>query len=259
MPTTILLHGVPIRRVECRDGESLSRALLIGLEEVLEKYRLELLDDTHTRTLMELHVGSAEDLINAVIPKLIPVTALTTLFRDLVRENVSIKNFPLILQAIAEFFAKIDYTAHQANQRSPRSEWSRKALLAEIRIALKRSISASVSDAQGNVFAWVLEPATDHFFARAAMSDSPLLPEICERFEDELSKRIERSSEVLLCTRFARPLVSQLLEESESQIRVLAAEELTEDISLRVRGEIGIICDEFPEPRNAVSEATATA
>ncbi len=230
----ILFQGVPT--AECPEAGKIFSAL----GEALRRHRAELLDDTQTRMLMELHQPTCEDLINAVVPKLITVTNLTTLLRRLVREDVSVKNFPAVLQAISEHFAK--------NEKSGVA--ALRGLLAEIRIALRRTISAAAARADWELRALVLDSSLDRLIARAAASDSPVRSEIAEALEVEAENAAGVESGeplVILATRYAREELANLLAHLDCPLRVLAVEELCDEVRLRVTGTFGLPAAEAPE------------
>jgi len=272
MPETqaaILFQGVPYF-VVCPqpDAEPLafSREILRKLESGIERFRSEIIDDTQTRMLMELHESSCEDLINSVVPKLINVTALTTLLRQLVREQVSVKSFSTILQAIAEFFAKQERSNSSGNTKgNPSGSLLQRELLTEVRIALSRSITAQVTDGSWKLSAWILEAGLDHLFSRASASGSPVKSEICEALETEIESKLAEepgAKFVLITTRFARFELVSVLSGLGDQLKIVAADELANDVELRVVGELSLPIkseganeDEYRSPKLAASGA----
>lgn len=229
---------------------SFSEEILQKLEIGIERFRSELVDDTQTRMLMELHEASCEDLINSVVPKLINVTTLTTLLRQLVREQVSIKSFSTILQAIAEFFAKQERAASSGSNSGKGATAGgtliQRELLSEVRAALSRSITSQVTGGTWKLSAWVLEAGLDHLFSRAAASNSPVKTEICEILEEELEAKLHaggKSPLVIIATRFARYELVSTLAAFGDRIKVIAAEELANDVELSILGEIQILAE----------------
>jgi flagellar biosynthesis component FlhA len=237
----IYFREVFIRAVRMNDGagdsagQSFSDRILWHLQEILAEYRPELIDDTQTRTLMETHQGVCEDLINSVVPKLLSVTALTRLLRQLVREQVSIRGFADILQAVAEYQARKNDAAQQ-NTKTGDAE-----LLADIRVALKRTISRRFADADWRIQAWVLNGELDHLLSKAARTGSDVQPELADLLVRTVqSLDSSHPCPTLLTTGLARKILADTLREQLVEARVLAVDELSDEVRLEVLGEIGL-------------------
>ncbi|MFN8389851.1 MAG: flagellar biosynthesis protein FlhA [Bdellovibrionota bacterium] len=223
------------------DAPQLADGITQALREVLSDYRAELIDDTQTRVLLETHQGVCEDLINSVIPKLLPVTRLTGLLKSLVHEHVSVRPLATILQAAAEFLGREPRRAaggHGIHVPSEEAE-----LLAEVRVALARSISKSITDDSWQLEAWVLEPALDRLLAKSSFTKAEIPPELSASLEQTLVE-LERPSyggpTVVLSTKLARPVLAAIVQEHAETIRIVAADELSDEVVLSVQGELSL-------------------
>lgn len=226
----ILFKGVKVETLlvdgpQTKDG--LGEFLLRSLRRVLERYKAELIDDTQTRIILEAHQGQCEDLINQVVPKLITVTALTKLLRALVEEGVSVCNLAVILQAVSE------YDCRELSPGAAGSS-STEELLQYVRIALRRSISHSVTTVDWKLKAWVLAPELDRLCGGATVLN-PDLVDVLEREVSELP--LAEQKPVLLSTRLSRRAVWKILKQ---RAVVLAVDELSEEVQLEVLGEINL-------------------
>lgn len=262
----------------------------------VEKRLAELVDDTHTRILFEVHQPVAEDLINSVVPSCLSVTALTTLLRQLINEQVSIRELRSILQGIAEFHLSYDEgavvggaSAASVTARGVKGgrgevvphERRGAEMLSAVRITLARAISHGLVESQGFIeiqgiierygakvnaagsktdraydlvsgsgswplSAWIVEPRVDALIAKVQLSSAPLDPQIGEALisrVSEIGKSIEGPL-VLLASKYARPVVSQLLHDCGVSLRVVAYEELVPEVQLTVLGAVGIVSEE---------------
>lgn len=220
--------------------ETLSSRLLAALEELFNEQLSELIDDTHTRILFEVHSSEAEDLINSTVPELISVTQLTRVLKQLTAENVSIRDLRSILQAVAEAAAKDGKSAPPFNE-----------LLAEVRQALSRSISSSICGEGWELEAWMLDQAADRHLTDAAVSGSAD-PELV----DELVASLEKNRVgVLITGREARLICSELCRVHCPGLCVVAVNELSAEVRLKLRGTIGR--EEEKEERSETYQAQA--
>ena len=98
----VLLHGQESLCLEMKEDEQCSAQVVASLKHFLEENIAQLVNDTQTRMLQEVYQPVAEDLWNSLIPNSISVTELTSVFRQLILEGLSIREYPKILQAVAE-------------------------------------------------------------------------------------------------------------------------------------------------------------
>lgn len=204
--------------------ETLSSRLVAALAEICERHAAELIDDTHSRILLEVHTPVAEDLINNTIPEILSVTELTRALRQLVTEGVSIREMRTILQAVAECSSKAGAAGIEHYD-----------LLAELRQALSRAISLSLCDADWNLEAWVLDAAPDQHFASAARDCSGIDPAVL----DEVNSALEQSNtKVLVTSRDARLICAELCRVSRPELTVVAINELSSEVKLHILGRI---------------------
>ena len=129
----VFMRGVTLCRAELPQQETqVSEWVAQLLGSTVAAHRGWLVDDTQIRVLLDLYHQAHEDSINAVVPKLLSVTALATLVRELVEEGLSVRPLASILQAIAECPAEV---------RSCQA-----SLVENVRPALARTISSSLSE-----------------------------------------------------------------------------------------------------------------
>ena len=68
---------------------------------IRERYS-ELIDDAHTKRLLDHFEELSPDLVNALIPKMMSLTQVTTVLKQLASEGLPITHISVILQAISE-------------------------------------------------------------------------------------------------------------------------------------------------------------
>ena len=254
----VLIKGVPVFfSGEVATTTVLSDEVLATLTAVLTDYREDLIDDTHTRILLDLNQMMCEDLINFLVPKQISVTELTALMRQLVREHVSIKSVSTILQSVAEHHvagarqSAIKNTI-RAGQDSNVKE-SAVDLLADVRRGLSRQICAAAADGT-IIFSAVLNPRIDHLLTKCALLHTDPAVGLIETLLTEIRQLSEaHRSLTIICTRYSRKLLADLLVDESLEIPILSGEELCREFTLSVVSEIGV--DLYPSiSMNGVEE-----
>jgi type III secretory pathway component EscV len=212
----ILMRGVEAV-TKCLEGEPDVQSVIRDLEILVENRTSEFVDDILTRRTLDQFDQQAPELVSAVIPDIISVTQLTEILKSLLGEGITIRNFDMILQAVAEAESKA------ANPR---------VLLEEVRIALKRIISARFCTG-GVVRAHTLEPVLDLAFERVEREGVAMDMDYLDLIAGNLKGRTEEG-EVLMVSRGARRLIRDCLELRGMKIPVLAHEELVPEVKYEV-------------------------
>ncbi len=252
----VFFNGVKLDSLSIvADNTSFTEKVVKMFEKLLYQHLAELIDDTETRMLLEVHQSVAEDLINAVVPQMMSVTALTTLLRQLVLEGVSIKELRLILQAVAEYGlsneegtlkASLPTVSHggiltelKQLQESARPDPTRlRELLVEVREKLARTISRTVCDEQWRLRAWVVDPSLDHLLSRIAFAGAPLEPGFIQGILRSVKRVATSERVVLITTKYARTLLAEIVRTDLKNVSVLALNEIAPEVRLTVVGTI---------------------
>lgn len=212
---SVFIRGVRVRALPAAQGEVSLSTIFQQVGKLCVSRSVELIDDAMSRRVLDHVERECPELVSSLVPGIISVTQLTELFRALVAEGLSIRSADLILQSVAEAVPKL------TNDRS---------LLEEVRVALKRVISATVSDRLGVVRGYTLTPAEDLLLTNLALSDTRQLMEV----QDALAARLSHVSDkrqVLVVGKRARKVVRDGLIARGVEIPVLCFEELSEDVS----------------------------
>ena len=262
----ILFNGVVLKTLSPGEAEGeVSDSVASSLDAVIDGHLTELVDDTQTRVLLEVHQAVAEDLINSVVPSLITVTALSARLRQLVAEGISIRHLNTILQAIAEyhlrleqgevFGAEVGLTGANSEALSGRGFSERinaVALLANVRIALGRSISRRFADDNWRIKAWMLSGSIDGLLSKltfAGLAVDPALSEaLLSALRNASSVFVENYGQelplVVICSKYSRSLLANILLGKGLEVGVLAVEELAQEAQAEVLGELSCAADD---------------
>jgi len=236
---SLLLRGIPVETLEIKEADDFSMRLNRFLQDFVARHCEELIDDISTRRLLDYFDADFPELISSVIPNIASVTKLSSLLRKLAEEGVSFRNFDIVLQAIAEGATKAG---------------SDRALLEDIRVALRRVICAKYLDTEKKIHAYTLDPLIDMSFARAEGERAPI--DFCNvsLIVNSLGASKENENRLIVVSKKARLLVRECLMMQGFKVNVLAYEELAPGVELEV---IGIIKHEDIKKREGILEALA--
>jgi len=238
MTFQIFMRGIKVKEGVVTGGQDEAAACVRAeLEEVVSRRAVEFVDDIHTRRVLDFFDHISPELVSTVIPGVISLTQLTEILKNLISEGVSIRNFDLILQAVAEHGSK------------PHGE---RGLYEEVRVALKRVISERyVQD--GIIKAFILGTAFDLAIFRGEREGQFVDPDYYREIEEWLQGR-DLNGCVLLCSKGARRLLYEGLAVRNINIPVLAHEELASEVKVQI---LGTITSEKPGVSEQVVEALA--
>lgn len=229
------VQGVRNREVEMQSEELrelLGDTVIKVLQEEVERHLPSLLDDTHTRKLLELHQAQAEDLVNAVVPELMSVTQLTRLLRALVTESVRITELPVILQAISEEYYRVQMLSGPQGLSVSLNEDS---LEGAVRIALCRSISADLQDKDSCVRLHILDEAFEQSLHDSLEQLGLLSPELIEEMQRRLSKI---TLSCLMVAPVLRKPLARVLRPEYPDVRIVAPGEIASELKVEILGRV---------------------
>ena len=227
----IMMRGVLACETTQRfDGETGFEWVASQLDALVCMRKPEFVDDLLTRRALDILDVEAPELVSNVVPGVVSVTQLSEILRDLVAEGVSIRNFDLILQSVAEKAPKVS---------TPR------VLLEEVRIALRRVVTSLYVDSDGKIKGITVDPILDLSLVGTEREAKPLDPELLEQLMVGIQGFMAgKDSEsmpakcVLLVSRAARRLLWDLLRTRRLDVPVLAFEEIADDIDFEMVGHV---------------------
>jgi type III secretion protein V len=213
----ILVRGMEVL-VSCRNiGEAdLWHRIEQDLRQVVEQFRVELIDDAITRRALDYVEKQAPDLVSSVVPNTLTLTQCTSLLRSLLREQVTIRHLDVVLQTVAECGART----------------SERGLLVEVRVALRLVISRQVAVNQV-VRAIVLDPLLDLVLAKAEESESLADGQLVERITQGV-EALGSDGVVVVASKRARAYVRDVLRAKGIQRAVIAHEEIAPGFKVEV-------------------------
>jgi flagellar biosynthesis protein FlhA len=202
------------------------------LNHLMQMHASALLGRMETQALIE-HVNKATPkLIDDVVPKLIPVGTFMRVLQGLLEEGVHIRDMRTIVESLADHAAKTTEAPD---------------LVAQVRVALGRSIMQMAFGPGSEVEMLVLEPDLERMLAQAAGGPGDQLgiePGLAENLLRELAaaaQRLEDSGQApaLLVPDKLRPGMARMARRAMPRLRVIAHAEIPENHTIRVAAVVG--------------------
>ncbi len=202
--------------------------LMTHLSETLSRHASELLTREDVQTLLERLRKSQPSLVGEVVPEIISVGLLQRVLQNLLKEGVSIRDLPLILEAMGEHGGR-------TKSASLLTEFARKSLA--------RAITAQQMSPDGNLYVITLEPGLEHILINAVNQTGDTIqlaigPEVAGSLRQQVSEVwqavMEKGTErvALLCDARVRPGLKELLSRSIHQLPVVAYDEFAPGVNI---------------------------
>jgi flagellar biosynthesis protein FlhA len=203
----------PARSQGCTVVDPLS-VLSAHLAETIRRNAHELFTRQDTKRLLDRVAEENPKVVEDLVPKLLPLATVQRVLQNLLRERVSIRDAVSILESLTEAASLT---------RNP-------ILMTEfVRQSMRRAIVKPYLDAAGHLAAFLLDPALEEVFERAAehgetTSQFHLPPAELRSFTDKVGRVAgeARAPVVLLAGAMSRHFVRQILEGHLPQVMVVA-------------------------------------
>jgi len=205
--------------------------IIKAFTQAVKENAVELVDDSMTRRLLDALDADAPELVAAVVPGVISVTQLTMILKNLLRDDITLRHFDIILQAIAE--------------NGPKASTER-ALLEEIRVGLRRIISAKYAPS-GTLSVFTLDPVFDVLLTKAEKEGREIEPRHLLAILHSVRSFDLSEDSVVLISKCARRLFSEVLGAKGIRLRCLAFDEITESTRIEKVGEIALPSNQAEE------------
>src|SRR5450432_1352181 len=209
-----------------------SSVVATHLSHLLQSHAHELLGHEEVQQLLNRLSKSAPKLIEDLVPKLLPMSAVVKVLQYLLLERVSIRNLRTICETLAEF--------------APRTQ-DAVALVAAVRIALGRTIVQNIGGLRQELPVITLDPALEQVLQDSMVggdSSPGFEPGLADRIQTALADSTRRQDAagepaVLLVAPKIRPWIARLMRHSTPSLSVLAYNEIPENRRIRVIAAVG--------------------
>lgn len=206
----------------------LSTVIATHLTEIIRRNAYELLGRQELQTLLDALKQTAPKVVEDLIPAILPVGTVLKVLKNLLKEQVSIRDMRTILETLAE-----NGTLHKDA-----------AVLTEfVRSALARTITKKILNASNELVLLTLDKRIEETIAGGIIQTDQgqqlsVDPEFVRKFVSELNERVkemanETSHAVVLCSPIIRTHLKQLVDRFLPNVTVLSHNEITPEIHVR--------------------------
>ncbi|KGX93156.1 flagellar biosynthesis protein FlhA [Pontibacillus halophilus JSM 076056 = DSM 19796] len=204
------------------------------ITELIKKHAYQLLGRQETKQLIDHLQETHPILVEEVTPEPLSVGEVQKILAKLLRENVSVKNLPVIFETVADF-------AKMTNDTELLGEYARQALSSQITNQYVQNGLVKVITLGGKVEKTIAEHVqqTEHgsFLSLDPESQQSIVQSIGEQIE-QLSLREE--TPIVLCSPAIRMYVKQLLNRYMPQVVVLSYNELEPTVEVQSVGVVNV-------------------
>jgi flagellar biosynthesis protein FlhA len=207
--------------------------LTTHLTEILKENMPDLLSYAEVQKLLKELAPEQKKLVDDLIPNVVSIATLQRVLQSLLRERVSIRDLPAILEGVGEI--------------APHTS-SITALVEQVRTRLSRQLSFAYRGEDGALPIVTLSPDWEHAFSEALVGPGEekqlaLAPSRLQEFIRAIREAFERAalageSPVLLTSPAIRPYVRSIIERFRGQTPVMSQNEVHPRARLKTVGQI---------------------
>jgi flagellar biosynthesis protein FlhA len=211
-----------------------STVVATHLSHIIQMHAHELLGHDEVQQLLNTLAKSAPKLIEDLIPKVLPLSAVVRVLQGLLAERVPIRNIRAIIETLSE---------HAARTPDPA------ALQSLVRSALGRQIVQDIVGISGELPVITLEPELERLLQNSLSPGSTgaspgLEPGLAERLQQRLSDSVQRQElsgepAVLLVPPQLRATLARFIRSSVPNLHVLAWNEIPDNRKVRLVSAVG--------------------
>jgi flagellar biosynthesis protein FlhA len=210
-----------------------STVVATHLNHVVLSHAAELLGRQETQQLLDHIAKDAPKLIEDLVPKQIPLSALQRVLQNLLEEGVAIRDMRTIIETVAE--------------HAPRTQDAAE-LTVQVRVALGRSIVQQLYPGNVELSVMALDPKLERVLQQAVQTVGPdgsgIEPGLADTLLRETAASARRQEEiglpaVMLVPGSLRWLLSRFLRRAVPQLKVIANSEVPDSRTIKVTSIIG--------------------
>jgi len=206
-----------------------STVVATHLNHLIHTHAAELLGRQEVQQLLD-HVGKDSPLlVQDLVPKSMSLTTVQKVLKNLLDEEVPIRDMRTILEVLAEHAATVTDTTE---------------LTSLIRLALSRAIIQQIYPGNDALQVIGLDSSLDRILLQALSNSSGLEPGLADRLLRETQSAMERQMQqglmpVLVVQHPLRVLLSRFLRRNLTQLKVLSQAEIPDNRTIKVTATIG--------------------
>ena len=205
------------------------------ITEVIKNHAGELLGRQETKQLIDHLQESYPILVEEVTPEPLSVGEVQKVFSKLLRENVSIRNLPIIFETLADF-------SKMTNDTELLGEYVRQALSKQITNQyVHDDMSIKVLTVSGKVEKLIAEGIQQTEHGNYLALDPEAQQSIVKTIHSEVEKlSLQAETAIVLCSPAIRMYLKQLLDRFLPQVVVLSYNELEPNVQVQSVGVVNV-------------------
>lgn len=211
----------------------LSTVIATHLTELIRAHAQELVGRQELQTLLEALKQTAPKVVEDVVPNLLPMGSVLKVLKNLLRENVSIRDLKTILESLAE---------------SAPTQKDTQLLTEHVRTALARQITKKLVAPNGELLLLTLDRQIEETIAGGILQTDQgqqlsLEPDFVRTLIAELNQWVseamqQTSSAVILCSPMIRHHLKTLIDRFVPGVTVLSHNEITPNVNVKSLGTV---------------------
>ena len=218
-----------------------STVIATHLSKILRENAHYFLGYEETKQLLDRLADKSPQLVEDLVPKTLPMSAVVKVLQNLLQEGVPIKDSRTIVETLAD--------AANTSQDTD-------ALTSVVRAALRRAIVQEINGMRKDLSVFTLSPKLEQILQKT-IHDGPesyfvLEPTLAERMQESVRELAQQQEAVglppvLLVTSSLRTMLSKLFRTSVKNLYVLSFDEIPENKRINVVANIGEQHDAVPQ------------
>jgi flagellar biosynthesis protein FlhA len=201
------------------------------LTEIFRSHADELLGRQEVQYLLDNLTKTYPKLVDEIIPKMVSLGTLQKVLQKLLRERISVRDLPMIIETLA------DYAAMTKNID---------VLTGYVRQSLARAITRQYQDREGNITVMMISPDIEDKISRAIQHteyesfvspDPTMLKHLVGSLQKFISKFAASGLQpIILCSPNTRIYLRKILEKFFPNVIVLSHNEIVRDVNIKSLG-----------------------
>ncbi len=223
-----------------------STVVATHLSKILRESAHYFLGYEETKQLLDKLADRSPQLVEDLVPKTLPMSAVVKVMQNLLQEGVPIRDIRTIVETLAE--------AANTSQNTD-------ALTAIVRVALRRAIVQEINGMRKDLSVFTLSPKLEQLLQKT-IHEGPesyfaLEPTLAEKMQDSVRDLAQQQEAVglppvLLVTSSLRIMLSKLFKTSVKNLHILSFDEIPESKRINIMASVG-------DQHDGVAQLPATA
>ena len=210
-----------------------STVVATHLSKILRESAHYFLGYDETKQLLDKLADRSPQLVEDLVPKTLPMSAVVKVMQNLLQEGVPIRDLRTIVETLAE--------AANTSQNTD-------ALTAIVRVALRRAIVQEINGMRKDLSVFTLSPKLEQLLQKT-IHEGPesyisLEPTLAEKMQDTVKELAQQQEAVglppvLLVTSGLRVMLSKLFRTSVKNLHILSFDEIPESKRINIMASVG--------------------